>query len=126
MLKDKDSSAIVAVSDIDRAKDYYGRVLGLEATESMGDEVVAYRTGRTGLTVYRSDYAGTNKANAVTWEVGDELSAIVDDLKAKDVLFEHYDMPGAAFDGAVHHADGMDLVWFKDPDGNILHLIGKA
>ena len=94
MLKDKDSSAIVAVSDIDRAKDFYGRVLGLEATESMGDEVVAYRTGRTGLTVYRSDYAGTNKANAVTWEVGDELPAIVDDLKTKDVLFEHYDMPG--------------------------------
>ena len=126
MLKDKDSSAIVAVSDIDRAKDFYGRVLGLETTESMGDEVVAYRTGRTGLTVYRSDYAGTNKANAVTWEVGDELPAIVDDLKTKDVLFEHYDMPGVTFDGAVHHADGMDLVWFKDPDGNILHLIGKA
>ena len=41
MLKDKDSSAIVAVSDIDRAKDFYGRVLGLETTESMGDEVVA-------------------------------------------------------------------------------------
>ena len=127
MLRDKNSSAIVAVTDMDRARRFYGQTLGLEASgDDMGEEDVAgYRTGDTSLTVYRSDYAGTNKANAVTWDVGEELNGIVDDLKGKGVTFEHYDMPGLTLDGDVHRGDGMGLVWFRDPDGNILHLIGR-
>lgn len=30
MLRDHDSSAIVAVSDLDRARDFYSNILGLE------------------------------------------------------------------------------------------------
>ena len=33
---------------------------------------LVYRTGATKLVVYQSEYAGTNKANAVVWDVGDE------------------------------------------------------
>lgn len=46
MLKDKTSSAIVAVSDLPRARNFYETVLGLDvASDAMG-EVVEYRTGR--------------------------------------------------------------------------------
>ena len=60
--------------------------------------------------------------------MGEDLDAIVADLAAKGVRFEHY--PGIGrLDGDVHVIDRMGpggadarLVWFKDPDGNILHI----
>jgi catechol 2,3-dioxygenase-like lactoylglutathione lyase family enzyme len=122
MLKDKSSSAIVAVSDIDRAGRFYRETLGLELVDdSMGD-VLVFRTGETKLIVYRSKEAGTNRANAVVWGVGDEIEPIVAALRAKGVAFEHYSEIGDFVDGAIHKAGDMKLVWFRDPDGNILHL----
>lgn len=122
MLKDHDSSAIVAVADLDRARRFYGDLLELEPAEGGEEEgVVVYRTGATRLVVYRSDHAGTNRANAVVWGVGDALDSIVAALEAKGAAFEHYPEIGR-LEGNVHLADGMKLVWLKDPDGNILHL----
>ena len=68
MLNDHDSSAIVAVADLDRARAFYGDTLGLElADEGEEEGVLVYRTGGTRLVVYESDHAGTNRANAVVW-----------------------------------------------------------
>jgi catechol 2,3-dioxygenase-like lactoylglutathione lyase family enzyme len=121
MLKDKSSSAIVAVSDIDRAKKFYRDTLGLTLSDdSMGDSVLGFRTGDTELVVYKSDFAGTNKANAAVWGVGNEIESIVANLKSKGVTFEHYD--DMERDGDIHTAGDFKAVWFKDPDGNILHL----
>jgi catechol 2,3-dioxygenase-like lactoylglutathione lyase family enzyme len=122
MLKDHDSSAIVAVADLDRARAFYSGVHGLAlADEGEEEGVLVYRTGATRLIVYRSDHAGTNRANAVVWGVGEELDAIVAALEAKGAAFEHYPDIGR-LEGNVHIAGGMKLVWLKDPDGNILHI----
>jgi catechol 2,3-dioxygenase-like lactoylglutathione lyase family enzyme len=124
MLKDFNSSAIVAVSDIARAKQFYGETLGLERAGENGPSVVTFKTGHTRLVVYQSpDSAGSNRANAVVWGVGDEIDAIVGALQKKGVRFLHYpDMQGVALEGDMHRAGKMKLVWFADPDGNILHL----
>ncbi len=124
MLKNKNSSAIVAVKDLERARTFYSDVLGLNLADTGMDGVLGYRTGATWLTVYRSDFAGTNRANAVVWDVGVEVDDIVAYLKAKGVAFERYD--GMEHDGDIHVAGGLRLAWFKDPDGNILHLFGGA
>ena len=122
MLKHHDSSAIVAVGDLDRARAFYGDVLGLTlAREGKEEGVLVYETGATKLIVYRSEHAGTNRANAVVWGVGEELDAIVAALEAKGAAFEHYPDIGR-LDGNIHHAGGAKLVWLKDPDGNILHI----
>ena len=122
MLKDHDSSAIVAVSDLDRARRFYSDTLGLElAGESAEQGVLVYRTGATRLVVYRSEFAGTNRSNAVVWGVGGEVDSIVAGLESKGVRFEHYPEIGR-LEGNIHHSGGMRLVWLKDPDGNILHL----
>jgi catechol 2,3-dioxygenase-like lactoylglutathione lyase family enzyme len=65
MLKDKSSSAIVAVSDIDRARRFYRDTLGLDLVEDGMEDVLVFRTGKTQLIVYRSKEAGTNRGNAV-------------------------------------------------------------
>ncbi|MFC5372382.1 VOC family protein [Brevundimonas faecalis] len=124
MLSDRNSSAIVGVMDLERARTFYSDVLGLNLADTAMDGVLGYRTGNTWLRVYRSDYAGTNRANAVVWDVGVEIDDIVADLKAKGVVFEHYDQMES--DGDVHVSGGLRLAWFKDPDGNILHLVGGA
>lgn len=121
MLKDIDSSAILAVSDLARARMFYHDKLGL-ALEQDSDNVLSFRTGKTTLNVYVSDFAGTNKANAVVWGVGDQIDAIVADLTAKGVTFEHYPDMGLDYRNGIHSSGDFKAVWLKDPDGNILHL----
>lgn len=119
MLKDKDSAAIVAVADLERARAFYEDVLELELTQQ-NDQVLEFRTGTTSLIVYLSDFAGTNKANAVVWGVGTEIEAITAKLAAKGVSFEQYE--GMDYADGIHRDGDYAMVWFKDPDGNILHL----
>jgi catechol 2,3-dioxygenase-like lactoylglutathione lyase family enzyme len=123
MLKDKDATAIVAVRDIQRARTFYEETLGLPLQASEMSDVLTFTTGATTLTVYRSEFAGTNQANAVAWSVGDELDEIVRDLKGKGVTFEHYDLPDMELEGDVHVSGGFRAAWLKDPDGNILNFV---
>lgn len=122
MLKAHNASAIVAVGDLDRAREFYGRTLGLQQIGGEGDEPLTFSTGDTRLVVYPSKFAGTNKANAVVWGVGADLGSIVADLRGKGVVFERYDMPGADFIDGIHWFGDFGAAWFRDPDGNILHL----
>jgi catechol 2,3-dioxygenase-like lactoylglutathione lyase family enzyme len=119
MLKDKNSSAIVAVVDLERACDFYSNVLELERIGKQA-QVAEFRTGSTSLIVYESEFAGTNKANAVVWSVGEEIDEVVRALTAKGVVFEQYD--GMDYADGIHHDGAFKMSWFKDPDGNILHL----
>jgi catechol 2,3-dioxygenase-like lactoylglutathione lyase family enzyme len=123
MLGNKDAVANIAVRNLQAARKFYEGTLGLKAVGTEGDDLVAFRSGSSTLFVYRSDFAGTNKATAVTWEVGDQVDALVRELRAKGVAFEHYEMPGMKHDGDVHVGGGMRIAWFKDPDGNILSVV---
>jgi catechol 2,3-dioxygenase-like lactoylglutathione lyase family enzyme len=125
MLRDRDAVANLAVKDLNVAKKFYEGTLGLEPVGAQGDEVIVYRSGKTTLNVYRSKEAGTNKATAVTWAVGDELNTIVEALRSRGVTFEHYEMPGLKLEGDLHVGYGMKVAWFKDPDGNILNLVDR-
>jgi catechol 2,3-dioxygenase-like lactoylglutathione lyase family enzyme len=125
MLGKTDAVANVAVKDLAVAKRFYEGTLGLTQVDAEGDEVIVMKSGDTLINVYRSEFAGTNKATSVTWTVGDEIDRIVKALKAKNVPFEHYDMPGIKLEGDIHVGYGMKVAWFKDPDGNILNLIDR-
>ena len=122
MLANKDAIATVAVRDLPAAAKFYEETLGLIPIGTHGDEVASFRSGTATVNVYRSEYAGTNRATGITWDVGDDLDAIVAALKAKGVAFEHYDMPGMTLHGDVHQCGDMKVAWFKDPAGNILSL----
>jgi catechol 2,3-dioxygenase-like lactoylglutathione lyase family enzyme len=123
MLGNKDAAANIAVRNLETARRFYEGTLGLKQVGAEGNELVAYRSGNSTLLVYRSDYAGTNKATTATWTVGEDLEKIAHELKQKGVAFEHYDMPGMTRNGDVHVAGKMKVAWFKDPDGNILCIV---
>ncbi|HET9447719.1 MAG TPA: VOC family protein [Steroidobacteraceae bacterium] len=126
MLGKYDAIPTVAVKNLAAAKKFYEGTLGLQPVDAEGDEVVVYQNGDSRLNVYRSQFAGTNKATAVTWTV-DDVEGEVRELKSKGVAFEHYDMPDLKLQGDVHVAEDADLkvAWFKDPDGNILSIVNR-
>ena len=123
MLSDKNVVANIAVKDLEKAKRFYQDVLGLHQIDSNTPEVVVFKSGNSMINVYKSQYAGTNKATAMTWIVGDNIEEVVQALKAKGITFEHYDMPNIKLDGDIHVDGQMKVAWFKDPDGNILNLV---
>jgi catechol 2,3-dioxygenase-like lactoylglutathione lyase family enzyme len=125
MLGKLDAAANVAVRNLPVARKFYEETLGLTQIHAEGDEVIVMKSGNTLINIYRSEFAGTNKATTVTWAVGDDIGRIAKELKAKGVAFEHYDMPGIKLEGDLHVGYGMKVAWFKDPDGNILNLIDQ-
>lgn len=123
MLGDSNAIATVAVRDLAPATRFYEGTLGLARVASEGTEAVEYRTGGTRMLVYVSEYAGTNQATGATWIVGDQVDALVRELKSRGVTFEHYDLPDTRREGDVHVSGGIRVAWFKDPDGNIHSLV---
>jgi catechol 2,3-dioxygenase-like lactoylglutathione lyase family enzyme len=122
MLGKADATPMIAVKDIDRAKQFYSDKLGLKPVQEMGGDFFMLKSGDTTLNVYRSEFAGTNKATALTFDV-DDIDAEVRELKDKGTTFEHYDVQGLKADGDIYSGEGMKTAWFKDPDGNILSLV---
>jgi catechol 2,3-dioxygenase-like lactoylglutathione lyase family enzyme len=125
MLGTKDTAATIPVKDLEVAKRFYQDTLGLTPVDHQDSEAVLFKTGNSRLLVYRSDFAGTNKATAATWDVGNDVEREVETLRSKGVKFEHYDMPDMRLQGDVHVAENMKAAWFKDPDGNILAIVSQ-
>lgn len=124
-LADVDVQATVAVKNLEAAKKFYEETLGLKRDATVEKGVVSYRCGGATLTVYESQFAGTNRATAATWVVRHDLAGLVKELVAKGVKFEHYDMPGMKLEGDIHVMGDGKAAWLKDPDGNILALVGR-
>ena len=79
--------------------------------------------GGTTFFLYETQYAGQAGHTIAQWHVKDVASE-VEDLKAKGVTFEHYDLPGATWEGDVATMEGMgSAAWFKDSEGNIMCLV---
>ena len=125
MLGKADATPMIAVKDIDRAKQFYADTLGLEPVQEMGGDFFMLKSGDTTLNVYKSEFAGTNKATALTFDV-DDIDAEVRELKGKGISFEHYDVQGLKADGDIYSGERMKTAWFKDPDGNILSLVEEG
>jgi catechol 2,3-dioxygenase-like lactoylglutathione lyase family enzyme len=125
MLGDKNVHAVIGVKDLSAAKKFYGETLGLK----MGDDNPGGAkciSGNSEIFIYQTEFAGTNKATTVSWDVED-VAGTVGELKAKGITFEQYDnIPGVTRDGDVHTMGSMQAAWFKDPDGNILCVSNGA
>ena len=123
MLGDKKANATIPVKDLKVAKRFYEGTLELKPAPNEQQQVVVYPTSGSTIFVYESQYAGTNKATAITWTVGPDVERIAKALKAKGVVFEHYDFPNTKLEGDVHVMGRMKMAWFKDPDGNIHNIV---
>lgn len=126
MLGDKNVHVVLAVKDLAAAKKYYTEMLGLKLSDENPGGVTCM-SGDGKVFIYQSEFAGTNKATAASWDV-DDVEAMVNELKGKGVTsFEQYDnIPGVTREGDVHVMGQFKAAWFKDPDGNILCVTNGA
>jgi predicted enzyme related to lactoylglutathione lyase len=123
MLGANDAIATVAVQNLQTAAQFYEGKLGLKKlSDEM--EVLVYQSGKSSIMVYPSQFAGTNQATAVTWQV-DDVDGTVRALKEKGIAFERYEFPDVEHEGDVHVFGKIRNAWFKDPDGNILSIVNK-
>lgn len=122
MLGDTDAMATIAVKDMSGARKFYEGTLGFEPVDGEESSVAVYRSGNSKILVYKSEFAGTNRATAATWTVKD-VDGTVKTLKSKGVKFEHYEFPDGKREGDVHVFGKIRNAWFKDPDGNILSIV---
>lgn len=123
-------NAQVAVTDMNRAVEFYEGKLGLIAIQTGADGSKVYASGdNEALVVYPSpDNAGRSTATLATWYV-DDVEQVVDELTSNGVTFERYEgVLESGFDygtdekGISPRAGGGSVAWFKDPDGNIFAL----
>jgi catechol 2,3-dioxygenase-like lactoylglutathione lyase family enzyme len=123
MLSDITPVATLPTADIAKARAFYEETLGL-APQREGMGGVTYTCGDGTVFVYQSEYAGTNKATAVSFNVA--MSAFDDEvatLREKGVSFQTFEAEGLEWnDGVASMGGRMKAVWFTDPDGNILNL----
>lgn len=124
MLRNTEAIATLGVRDLKKAAAFYEDKIGLERELGQERQVITYKSGNSRLLVYESQYAGTNKATAVTWAV-DDVAGVVDQLSSKGVKFERYDSPGVTHEGDVHVMGTRKNAWLMDPDGNILSIVNN-
>jgi catechol 2,3-dioxygenase-like lactoylglutathione lyase family enzyme len=125
MLSDFPSSATISVKNLKAVRSFYEGILGFKPIGSTLRGAQAFKVGGGTVVIYESQFAGTNKATAVTWSLGEDFDDMVKALDAKGVPFEHYELSGIVLEGHVHVTpDGKPsrVAWFKDPDGNLHNL----
>ena len=118
------ATATLVVSDIDRAKDFYGGTLGFEELGQLADNEtgVAYKCGQgTYLYVYERDRPSGSTATACAFGV-DYVERTVKELRGRGIEFEEYDIPemGLKTIDGVATQGRAKTAWFNDPFGNIL------
>jgi len=129
MFLDKKAFSSFSVNDIDKAKEFYQNSLGLNVNQiEMGGE---YRmleldvTGGSKVMIYSKPNHTPATFTVLNFPV-DSLEKTVDELTAKGVKFEHYDMGDLKTDakGIVRgNGKGPDIAWFKDPAGNVISVL---
>lgn len=127
MLSDHLAMPCLAVRDLDRARQFYEGTLGFRPADVPGaDEAVmgvVYATKDGGMLVYPSQYAGSNRATAVSFSIADEaFDAEVAALRAAGIEFQTFELPAGTWEDGVLVDGLMRSAWFADPDGNVVNV----
>jgi predicted enzyme related to lactoylglutathione lyase len=123
MLSNSRVEANVPAADLKRAREFYVEKLGLTPSTEYEGVAMTYKTaGGTTFNIYETEFAGQAGHTIAQWHV-DDVEAEVNDLKAKGIAFEVYDLPGVEWDGEIASIPGMGrAAWFKDSEGNVMCL----
>ncbi len=117
-------AAAVAVSDMDRAREFYEGKLGLLVGIDSGDNLQYRCAEGTVFHVYLSpEHAGKSTATLAGWGVND-VEMVVDELTERGVNFERYNEEPIITDekGVATFEGGAKVAYFRDPDGNTLSI----
>jgi catechol 2,3-dioxygenase-like lactoylglutathione lyase family enzyme len=122
MLKDSKAFSGFSVDDIQKAKEFYGRTLGLNVSESHGLLTLHLGSGNSVLIYPKPNHVPAT-FTVLNFPV-DNVDQAVDELTKRSVRFETYNLPDLKTDGkGIMRGNGPTIAWFKDPAGNILSVL---
>ncbi|MGG8405794.1 VOC family protein [Streptomyces sp. 12297] len=113
-----------SVDSVERAKEFYGKTLGLKVSEENG-MLFLHLDGGGQVLIYPKDNHEPASFTVLNFPVGD-IGESVDALVASGVSLERYEGFEHDEKGIVRDTgDGpeMAIAWFKDPAGNVLSVI---
>ena len=122
MLGDSKAFSGFSANDIEKAKEFYGRTLGLKVSETNG-LLTLHLAGGSNVLIYPKPNHTPVTFTVLNFPV-DDVDQAVDELAKRGVHFEIYDLPDLKTDKkGIMRGNGPTIAWFKDPAGNILSVI---
>ncbi len=126
MFKNTSTFSSFSVPDIEKAKDFYSTVLGLDVKERP-EGLEIHLQGGAHVFVYHSEEYTAPECTILNFLVED-IYKCVEELKMRGVSMEQYDLPQMKTDekGIVNNDSGFGpkaMAWFKDPADHILSVI---
>ncbi|MEO8447078.1 MAG: VOC family protein [bacterium] len=125
MLKTNEAFSSFAVNDIQKAKEFYSKTLGVKVTEEKDMEGLLNLHIKDGVSVmvyHKPDH--TPATFTLLNFPSDNVEEDVDKLTKQGVKFEQYDNEDIKTDEkGISRSDGMMIAWFKDPSGNIMSVL---
>ncbi len=122
MFKDTKAFSGFAVNDAQKAKEFYGQMLGLEVSEAYG-LLTLHIAGGTKILMYPKEGHIPATFTILNFPVSD-IEQAVDELVGRGVRFESYNEGGLVTDEkGIFRGGGPKIAWFKDPAGNILSVL---
>ncbi|MEK6283598.1 MAG: VOC family protein [Acidobacteriota bacterium] len=128
MFKDTKAFSSFSADDLEKAKEFYSKTLGLDVTETA--EGLGLRIAGGGqIFIYPKPTHVPATYTVLNFRV-DDIDKAVDRLTSLGVQFESYegemktDEKGI-FRGAAN-GNGPNIAWFKDPAGNILSVLEES
>src|SRR5947208_15528622 len=114
-----------SANDIEKAKEFYGKTLGLKVSESHG-LLMLHLAGGNNVFIYPKPKHVPATFTVLNFPVRD-VDLAVDELAKRGVRFEIYDLPDLKTDKkGIMRGNGPTIAWFKDPAGNILFIIEQT
>ena len=125
MLKESKAFSGFSVNDIRKAKDFYGRTLGLQVSESHG-LLTLQLAGDKQVLIYPKVNHAPATFTVLNFPV-ENVDESVDELAKRGVRFEIYDESDIKTDEkGIMRGNGPTIAWFKDPAGNVLSVIEET
>ena len=124
MIETDEAFSGFSVDDIDKARTFYGDVLGMDTSDEMGTLGLHIGGGKRILVYPKSNHEPATYT-ILNFPV-DDVDQAVEALGRAGVQFEHYDEPDLKTDEkGISRANeyGPDIAWFRDPAGNILSVL---
>jgi catechol 2,3-dioxygenase-like lactoylglutathione lyase family enzyme len=122
MLTNSKAFSGFAVDDIDKAREFYGEVLGIRTSDDDMGLLTLHLAGGRDTMIYPKPDLVPGNYTILNFPV-ENVDEAVDALTAKGVSFEIYEGFGQDEKGVSREGGGPPIAWFKDPAGNILSVL---
>jgi catechol 2,3-dioxygenase-like lactoylglutathione lyase family enzyme len=126
MLNPSKAFSSFSVNDIQKAREFYGKTLGIDVNPGPEGTLVLNMASSNKALMYPKPNHQPATFTVLNFPV-ESVEKTVDELSGRGVRFEVYNEPNLKTDArGISRGNGPTIAWFKDPAGNILSVLEAA